>query len=702
MAGILASGSFLLGKSLGKYLLILCGLLVAGLIISMFIQKDKVCRPHRLKVVALFVLSIVLGASLFCTVIGYKAQKRDDLLSRLGSESASGVIIGRVCEIKEGESKNTLVLESIKINDTTLDCKITISTTASEIKLGDNLRFEGKIFIKSVASSSFDQNLITKNIFFSGYAIGDIEVLSNNMTLIERIQNKTTADLELYGGDNAGILKALLLGDKNGIDDNQYIVFQKSGIAHILSVSGLHVGFIVMMIMFVLKKLKANSKVQFFGCMGFLIFYCIICGMASSVVRATIMTLCFLLSRVVGKRSDGLSSLGLAGIIVLLINPLYLYNIGFQLSFGAVFGIVLIGKPIQTLFEKCRIPEVFASSLAVTISAQLFTLPIVIRVFGKIAILGFLSNILILPLFSIYFGILFVVFLVNILLPLGVLYYPLGIVFNLFLSVSAVIGSAGFITLNKMHSLVEVIYYVAIFMLSNYILEVNWKKVVSATLVVTMIVVTSVIDTTTFNDNYTVFENIENAMLVRTKSSGNILILDELDDTEMLTLRQTLSNMEVSKIDYLVLTGDSSNIDNLGIIARLFKAKRTYISSALEQTEIARINSTLSCDVVACDLLGVNITASTYFSAIIFDGKLNGFYIDNSGEKVCYFNSKIDAEKLGNLEQRVCYYAVFDYITPDIYSGILSGKILVKRIACKKAENNFLKTINSYYFTYSF
>ena len=108
--------------------------------------------------------------------------------------------------------------------------------------------------------------------------------------------------------------------------------FRDTGIAHILAISGLHIGFIIFLLTWLTTSLKLSPKTAFLVQGTVLGFYCLLVGGSPSVIRASIMGIIILGGRVVGRKPEPINSLFLAAFIVLLINPLDLYEIGFQLS----------------------------------------------------------------------------------------------------------------------------------------------------------------------------------------------------------------------------------------------------------------------------------------------------------------------------------------------------------------------------------
>lgn len=194
-------------------------------------------------------------------------------------------------------------------------------------------------------------------------------------------------------GEQAPILQAMLWGYKGDISNQAYAAYRMSGIAHVLALSGLHVSFVAALVDRLTKKCPIKPK--FFITAALLISYCAIAAFPASLIRATVMTLCALYARVCGRRYDMLSGMSFAAAAILIFDPSSLFEIGFQLSFGAVLVIALLMQPISQRLS--LLPEDIAAMIAVSICGTLGTLPLSIYYFGTIPVLGLFANILILP-----------------------------------------------------------------------------------------------------------------------------------------------------------------------------------------------------------------------------------------------------------------------------------------------------------------
>lgn len=211
------------------------------------------------------------------------------------------------------------------------------------------------------------------------------------------LRDKLIYQLESIGlkGSQLAIISAITLGEKGLLSNDVRDTFSAAGVSHILVVSGMHVGFIFLIIMW-LMSIMSHRRRWIVVVLGLIVLwsYALLTGLAPSVVRATFMFSMMLLFRVMGEKYRVKHALCLSATILILINPNVLFNVGFQLSYLAVCGIVyfypLFYKRISTL--KSRPLRWILSPIAVTVSAQIFTLPIVIYNFNQFPIYFILSN----------------------------------------------------------------------------------------------------------------------------------------------------------------------------------------------------------------------------------------------------------------------------------------------------------------------
>ena len=191
----------------------------------------------------------------------------------------------------------------------------------------------------------------------------------------------------------AGFLRALILGDGGGISETDMANFRALGVSHVLVVSGMHMTVLAGFLQLFLRRLPVRKSVANLLTALALLLYLMLSGFQPSASRGAAMYGVLLLADSTGRRSDGLNSLGLAVLMVCLFNPFAGGDLGFALSVTATLGIVLMYRPLESLFLKCLWKPV-GVSLAATVSALLGTFPVQLAVFGGFPLLLPLANFL--------------------------------------------------------------------------------------------------------------------------------------------------------------------------------------------------------------------------------------------------------------------------------------------------------------------
>lgn len=218
-------------------------------------------------------------------------------------------------------------------------------------------------------------------------------------------------------GEEYAVASALLAGQDKEIDRNLYDAYSGAGVIHILSVSGLHVGIIYMLAGFFFSFSKRIRRIPFLEpvCIIMIVWlYALITGMAPPVLRASLMFTLIALGRIINRQSNTLNSLAAAAFILLLLQPLILFNVGFQLSFTAVAGIILIQPYFRRLwFPANPVISGLWDLTTVSVAAQVFTAPFILYYFHRFPTYFLFSNMLAVPLSGIimYTGVLLILFM---------------------------------------------------------------------------------------------------------------------------------------------------------------------------------------------------------------------------------------------------------------------------------------------------
>ena len=260
-----------------------------------------------------------------------------------------------------------------------------------------------------------------KGIFLLAYQEEDAQLLKlanpPKWTYAAHLKHALTEMLEQhFPEDVSAFAKALLLGDRTGIDYETDTAFKLSGISHVIAVSGLHVSILFTLIN--ILCFKRRWLVALFGIPA-LVLFAAVAGFSPSITRACIMQILMILAMLTGKEYDGPTELAFSCLVMLAVNPLSVTSVSLQLSVGCMIGIFLFhGKIVEYFAEKIakhgkrrflRFKRWVIQSVSVTLSATVMTTPLVALYFGSVSLVGILTNLLTLWVISfVFYGVMLV------------------------------------------------------------------------------------------------------------------------------------------------------------------------------------------------------------------------------------------------------------------------------------------------------
>jgi len=212
---------------------------------------------------------------------------------------------------------------------------------------------------------------------------------------------------QLYYDQQRALMKGLILGERGEIADEVKESFVKSGVIHALAISGLHVGYIILIFFAIFGFLRIPHRTKILLVIVSLLFYNLLIGFKPPIFRASLMASIFLFGGLLQRPADILNILSAAAFLILIINPMELFQASFQLSFAAILSIVYIYQKLKNHFDRNRyirkfsqnkIGEYIVTLFFVSLAAQLGTLPITAYYFSRISIISMLANLVVIPL----------------------------------------------------------------------------------------------------------------------------------------------------------------------------------------------------------------------------------------------------------------------------------------------------------------
>jgi|GEM_PF-257043 len=320
----------------------------------------------------------------------------------------------------EGKYGNTTVCYNKEIISDEME-------VADYLKPGSEVSIEGKLssFSKPTNPGQFDQwsyrksqgyaaKISSKKVFISER--GETSFLRKMKCGIYGLRRSAYKAIEeLFPERESGIIKAMLLADKGDMEEDTYLLFSDGGITHILAVSGLHVSLFAGALLYLAGILKMGFYPSIALTAVFLFSYGLLTGFPVSALRAITMTLIMLFGRLTGKSYDALTGAAITAFMILVKNPLMLYNPSFLLSFGAVAGIFLFQPLFSKLIKGCfgreykwlkkeslsvKILIFIMEGICLSFSVTLMTLPIVLWFYFKVSVYAVLLNLVIVPLMT--------------------------------------------------------------------------------------------------------------------------------------------------------------------------------------------------------------------------------------------------------------------------------------------------------------
>ena len=272
------------------------------------------------------------------------------------------------------------------------------------------------------------QNGITG--LFVSYDTDSIKILSSEKSFFKSLLFTVRKSIDkiihdLHNQQTAGLLRGLLLADRSEIDFETKNEFINSGVVHILAVSGLHVGYVLVIFIFIFGRfgIYLRSTLTILGLLGFMF----LTGVPPSVFRATLMTVVIIFAFLSNRTTNIINSISIAAFIILLTNPNEIYNPGFQLSFSAVLAIGILHPYFKKIIYELRLEQKWIENIllfiGVSLSAQIGTLPFTLAYFSKLSIIALFANLFVIPAVGVIIGIAFITVFVGLFLYSIAIYF---------------------------------------------------------------------------------------------------------------------------------------------------------------------------------------------------------------------------------------------------------------------------------------
>ncbi len=398
---------FLLFGAIGLILGILCGYsLMYGrwLLPLIFVATLAICLTillllkNKLYLIVLFVFIFTfLGCGAFQLNL-YRHQKKEIIARKV-------YLSGRVTDIgRMGNASNVLYLEDCVCDNAKIKGRVQVVVFDGQyFATGDQLTLYGTLRSTYIFAKNFNTSYLRNNC---DYQLTDIAILkqqSGSLKPDESIRKYIYQCCTNYMPNFSAVMYALITGDDNALGDNVLQMYQQSGMVHLIAVSGMHLVYIITIIGFFIGRLKLKPMAEFCVMIGPLVFFCYICAWAPSILRALFMTVCAYFVKWISGRYDMVISLSFSTIVLLLVNPYYLFDVGWQLSALSVLGMATLHARVDRFLRRKQLNKhlyALLSSLSISLSCTLATFTTTAHYFGEIPILGTFANLVGVPLMS--------------------------------------------------------------------------------------------------------------------------------------------------------------------------------------------------------------------------------------------------------------------------------------------------------------
>ncbi len=542
----------------------------------------------------------------------FRVASSDELLKIAPKDT---VLTGQIVSIPVASTTGgkKFFFKVLKADKETLNAKtfVTINPDKTEfpdLKIGDVLTIKGKLRVPFDATnpSQFAYKNYLRNFkaYTTFYAkAGECEELPAKLSLkwkfLRGLNNLRENILETHAiylkSPNLEILGGIVFGDDAvSPPENIKDSFINSGILHILAASGMNVAFIYGFWCFFMRRFRVPFKISVISGMGIIILYTLMTGLGASVIRAALMLLFILVGKLIDRDAHSVSLLALVGMLMLIYNPAYINDVGFQLSFLATFGILVTGSILFEAIQDWKIHPAITGAVLVPVVAQAWVAPVQMFYFNTFSLYSVLANIAIMPFLSIvsfggFVSSVFAIFMPFTKYLCMIIDYICNIALDVLVNISAFVSQLPNSLITTSHpNVFQILMYYAILLGMTLMLKTGWHKKLFALLAaVFIILIFSTIQIPNHNLEIITFD-VQNAdaFLIKTPENKYFII-----DTGKYSYTSKNSQAKIIMIKYLIDRGikdiegmivthfDNDHAGGAEDIMRNLKVKKVYINS---------------------------------------------------------------------------------------------------------------------------
>ncbi len=336
------------------------------------------------------IMFFVLGSFRYC----YQEYKYFSSSSVINFNTSAPVQMLAEIDFDMGDlESNKVYLKAYAINDRKVKYGSVLlnSEKLKEFKNGDLIALELELQEPPVPLNpggfSYNEYLKRKGVYLQGWNPKNIRLINRDKSIkniIIRVKKSLLNNINhLFKKEHAAFIKAILLGEREYLSYEQERLLRASGASHLLAISGLHMGILILSFSFILFRICSRKRTALYLLSFFTIFYIIIVGAAVSIIRAAVLALLFLWSDEFQREGDFLNIISLSLIINLLFDPMALFTVSLQLSYILVLALFYLTPLLSRMLP---------TFMAVSLSAQLASLAITAYYFNEYAFIALVTN----------------------------------------------------------------------------------------------------------------------------------------------------------------------------------------------------------------------------------------------------------------------------------------------------------------------
>lgn len=474
------------GILLGYYVHISVTILIAFTVFLtlLLILLNKKTTLHLAFTIVSFLLFFAIG----CSSITFKKHRNQkNHYTTFSDKNSDAFIVLKISNIlKESRFYDKYEATVLQVNENNTQGKVLVNIAKDSTRAKHNV--DDKLFVrgtfKEVSSSKNPFQFDYKSYLEKQQICRQLSIKNHNIKVLasspnslrgfaHKLRNKISKSLQKNGfnEDTLSIINALLLGKRQEISKEITENYTKAGAIHILAISGLHIGIILLFLNTIFKpieRIKNGKTIKLLLCIFLLWFFAFLAGLSASVVRAVTMFTAVAISLLGNRKTNVYQNLVISIFFLLLFNPYYIFDVGFQLSYAAVFSIVWLQPLLDKIYNpRLKIVKYLWQLFTVSIAAQIGVLPLSLYYFHQFPGLFFITNLVVIPFLGFILGFGIIIIIMS---TLNILPKVFITIYEFFIS-----SMDSFIAwVAKQESfLFENIYFSALLMIASYILIIS-------------------------------------------------------------------------------------------------------------------------------------------------------------------------------------------------------------------------------------